>query len=278
MSLRTVALAGVAVLAVVVGLIVLVSSSLDGIVKSGIEKYGSEIMGTSVRVGSVEIKLQEAQGTIRGLRVGNPDGFPSDDAISFGEITLGIDIDSIGSADPIVLNVVKIVEPSVALSINAKGKNNISVLQANVNRFAGSGGGDSAPSESSSDAPPTLLSIRKLSIAGGKLAADLSAMGGPKLETGIAAVHLSNLGGRKGSTPGELGATIADAFTKSILVAASKSAIADSLNQILAEGLDSQILDDAKGSIKGAKDLVKEVDAKKGIDGAKDFAKGLLNR
>ena len=77
---------------------------------------------------------------------------------------------------------------------------------------------------------------------------------------------------------GELGAAIAGAFTKSILAAASKSVISGPLNEILAKGLDAQIVDDAMRGVKDAKDMVKGLDAKKGIDGAKDLARGLLDR
>jgi hypothetical protein len=251
MSFRTVAVAAVAVLAVVVALVVYLLSSLDGIVKGGIEKYGSEIMGTSVRVGSVEISLKEGKGTIRGLRIKNPDGFPSGDAVSFGEITLGIDIASLSSADPIVVTVVKIAEPSVSWALNEKGKNNISTLQANAKRYAGSGGGEEAPEESSSDEAPTLISIKKLSIAGGKLAADLSALGGPTLESKIAPVYLSNVGGSKGATPGTIGTTIASAFGKSVMNAVAQSQLQGQANKLLGKGLDKIDVDGAKGMLKG---------------------------
>ena len=82
------------------------------------------------------------------------------------------------------------------------------------------------------------------------MAADLSAIGGPKLETTIAPVHLNNLGGSKGSTPGKIGATVAGAFAKSVLTAVSRSAISGQLTQLLGKGI-------GEVNVEGAKDLVK---------------------
>ena len=51
------------------------SSRLDSLVAGLIEQYGSQIVGTPVRVGSVAIDLRAGRGTIRGLRVANPEGY-----------------------------------------------------------------------------------------------------------------------------------------------------------------------------------------------------------
>jgi hypothetical protein len=251
MKFRTVALAGVALLAIVAVFIVFVLSSLDGIVKAGIEKYGSEILGTSVRVDSVKIRMQEGKGTILGLRVASPGGFPPGDAIRFGEITLGIDIASLSSADPIVINVVNVADPSVSWVVNSKGKSNISVLKENATNYGNSQGGESTASETSSDEPPTLISIKKFSFTGGKLNADLAAVGGPELKSTIAPVELSNVGGSQGETPGRVGATIAGEFAKSVLSAVSQSPTSTQLNQFLGKGLDKLNADKVKGLVKG---------------------------
>ncbi|MBJ22968.1 MAG: hypothetical protein GY910_03195 [bacterium] len=250
MKIRTVALTGAALLLVVIGLSVILMSSLDGIAEAGIEKIGSEIMGAPVRVGFVKIDALDGKGSIHGLRVANPAGYPPGDAVSFGEITLGIDVMSLESANPIVINVVKVTAPSVSWTVNSKGKSNISVLEKNATDYAGSEAEPSQEPEPSSDEPQTLISIRKVSITGGSLAADLSAVRGPKIESTIAPIVLSNVGGTEGSTPEKIGATIATAFAKSVLKAVANSPIFTRLNQLLGEGLE-------KLNPNGVKDLVK---------------------
>ena len=49
-----------------------------------------------MRVDSVDIELAAGKGTIRGVRVANPEGYSSDDAIALAEIELAIDARSVG--------------------------------------------------------------------------------------------------------------------------------------------------------------------------------------
>ena len=81
-----------ALVAVIVGVGVFLYNSIDSIVKAGIEKYGSEITGTRVSVGSVDISLKSGRGTIRNVVVHNPKGFSSAHVFSLGEITVDLDV------------------------------------------------------------------------------------------------------------------------------------------------------------------------------------------
>ena len=248
MKLKNVVLGGAAVVVVAVVLAVYyLSASLDGIVRSAIEDYGSEIMGTSVRVSSVSIQLREGKGTIRGLRVANPDGFPPGDAVSFGEIALGIDVGSLTSRDPIVITLINVAEPSVSFVTDAQGGSNLQALQKNTARYSG-GSGDTA---AGSDEPPTRLTIRKFAVEDGLLAADLTAAGGKRVEAQLPPLRLSNVGGDKGGTPGEIGAAVAGAFVKSSLKAVARSQIDDQLDRLLSEKLGGSAGQAAKDLVKG---------------------------
>ena len=66
------------------------ASNLDGLVKQIIERTGSELTGTAVRLGAVEIDLTSGRGTLRNLRVANPDGFSGADVFSLGAILFEI--------------------------------------------------------------------------------------------------------------------------------------------------------------------------------------------
>ena len=95
-------------------------TNLDSIVKSAIESYGSEALATKVTVGGVSISLSNGQGTITNLRVAEPRGFGDGDAISFGEISVGIDAQSLVNQKPIVIDLVRVMDPSVEFEMNAK--------------------------------------------------------------------------------------------------------------------------------------------------------------
>ena len=74
-----------------VGFLTLTLSKLDGIVKSTIEQVGSDALGSSDKVGSVDIDLKEGRATIKNLKIKNPEGFSNESAISFGEMTAVVD-------------------------------------------------------------------------------------------------------------------------------------------------------------------------------------------
>ena len=94
--MKKIALGAVLVLLVTLGLVVyFLLSNLDGIVKAAIEKYGSEATQTVVSVNNVELGLKDGSGAIRGLSVGNPQGFKTKQAFSLGEISTQIDLKSL---------------------------------------------------------------------------------------------------------------------------------------------------------------------------------------
>ena len=65
------------ILVLLVGGFYFVYSNLDEIVRTAIEEYGSQVVGTSVSVSGVSISLTEGKGTIKELRVAEPKGFGS---------------------------------------------------------------------------------------------------------------------------------------------------------------------------------------------------------
>jgi hypothetical protein len=249
MKLKTIVL-GVAVVVLAVGgfAVYYLIISLDEMIRTAMEDYGSEIMGTSVTVSSVSIQLREGKGTVRGLRVANPDGFAPGDSVSFGQIGLDLDEGSLTSRDPIAITLVDIAEPAVSLVTDAEGQTNLQALQANIARYSGGGGGGAA---ADSEESPTRLTIRKFVFEGGVLAADLTAVGGERVEAKLPPLRLSNVGGSKGGTPGEIGAAVANAFVKNCLKAVARSQIDDQLGRLLDEKLGGEASQATKDALKG---------------------------
>ncbi|MGI9432524.1 MAG: hypothetical protein ACR2PQ_09940, partial [Myxococcota bacterium] len=69
--------------------------SLDARIARATEHVGSELTGTSVRVGSVDVDPAEGAATPRNLRVASPAGFSSEPALAFGEILVALDVASV---------------------------------------------------------------------------------------------------------------------------------------------------------------------------------------
>lgn len=196
-----------------VGIAWFLFTRLDSLVAQLIETHGSQATGTAVRVGSVSIDVAGGRGTIRGLRVANPKGYSRGDAFQLGEITLGIDLGSVRSS-PIVIDELTVSAPKASYEVDARGRSNFDAIKANLDR----GSSGTAAEASEDDAPPPRIAIKRFVFQEGTVSADFSAVDPKreKLEAALPSVRLQNVGGTRGGTPGELGKTIAGAFTRSV--------------------------------------------------------------
>lgn len=212
--------AAAVVLALVVGIAVFVFSSLDGLVKTAIEKVGSEVAGVPVTVSEVKISLSDGKASIKGLAVGNPKGFTTPKAMSFGEIAVAIDTGSV-TGNPVVIKDITVASPEVTVELGEKGSN-LDVIQANIAGKGGKSGGEasSSSSSSSSSGEEKKLIIDRLALTNGtvRLATALpdvqsSAKLGDIVLTGI---------GRKsgGASASEVAQQLLDAVAKSAVKSA----------------------------------------------------------
>ena len=144
MKIKSVLLLGILVILLGAGgTIYYVYSNLNEIVRTAIEEYGSEVLGTSVTVEEVSISLTDGKGRITGFKIAEPRGFGSGSAVSLGEIELGINLASIQKLDPLVIDLIRVDAPAVNYVVNAQGENNLTTLQKNMESYTGSGGSSS---------------------------------------------------------------------------------------------------------------------------------------
>lgn len=196
-------------------------SNLDGIVKAAIENYGSQATQTAVRVESVQIVLKDGSGSIRGLTVGNPQGFVAKQAFSLGEISTQIDLKSL-SEDVIVIEHITVRAPEVFFELNAKGENNLNVLNRNLSSGA-SGSSASSSSGKSSDSEPKLI-IRKLLFVDGNIHASVVPLN-KDYELKLPKIELKNLGGKNGATPTQIADQVLKVLTDRALAEVKKKGI-----------------------------------------------------
>ncbi len=115
---------------IVVGVIV-VGTSLDGIVKKGVETFGPQITKVSVNLESVHMVLFTGSATVTGLVVGNPEGYKTPQAISVGLAEVGVNPFSILS-DKIVIRTFHVISPEITFEGGLSG-NNLGKIMENVN-------------------------------------------------------------------------------------------------------------------------------------------------
>jgi len=146
------ALAGIVVLAGIA--IFLLLSNINGIVKNLVESVGSDVTGTSVSLGSADIDLRTGKGTLLGLTVSNPDGYGGGEAFEVSEITLEIDVYSIGK-NPLIINQI-VVDGATVNYIGVGNKSNLQTILDNV-KSGGSSGSDADSGGGSSGSDMLLI-------------------------------------------------------------------------------------------------------------------------
>ena len=201
-----------------IGLAVLVAAgayllwSLDARVARAIEAEGARIVGTPVHVESVDIELAAGRGTIRGVRIANPEGFSSADAISLAQIELVIDTRSLRE-QPFRITSVRVGDATVRFEIHEDGASNIERITRHVTHRS-----SEPDDEPAAGGEPTRLAIGEFAFAGGEILLERPNAEHPE-RVHLPDLALRDLGGARGASGGEIGEQIARAFTRRVIAA-----------------------------------------------------------
>jgi hypothetical protein len=230
---KTASVVAIALVSVVVLLVVVWTLSVDRAISASIEYYGSEALGTPVRVGWVSLATAEGRATIRDLRIAQPTGFGAGDVIVVDEITLQLDPASLVDGDPYVVHLVRIDGPRVNYVIQRDRSTNLAALQQNLDRNASA----AQPSEPPpADVVEARLRIVRLEIEGGRVDADMTALGIGRAEVALAPLHMDDLGGATGTSPGRIAQRVGSHFITTTLTKIAQSTIGRRLEQLFDQG------------------------------------------
>lgn len=114
---------------------IIVTLSLDGIVKSGIEDNGSQLLQTEVSVGNVNVSPFSGEGRIDEFRVANPDKFSDQDAIYIKEASIRVDVGTLLS-DQIIVEEIRVKAPELYFEQRGFGAN-LKTLNDNMGLSSG---------------------------------------------------------------------------------------------------------------------------------------------
>ena len=217
----------VAALALLAGATAYLVWSLDARVARAIEEQGTRIVGTDVRVDSVDIELTAGKGTIRGIRVANPEGYSPGDAIALEAIELAIDARSL-SEQPFRITRVNVGDSVVNFEVRDDGGSNLEYITRHIARGSDGAEGSEARGE------PKRFTIGEFAFAGGEIfvarpgVEDSDRVHLPDLE-------LRDLGGERGATGAEIGEQIARAFTRRVAAATASHQLGRAVEKELGE-------------------------------------------
>jgi len=245
-------LIGLAVLAIIAALAV--HFLLDGAIKTGVETVGPKLIKVDVKLASASLSIFSGAGGVKGLVVGNPEGFKTPSAISVGTASLAVQPGSIFS-DKIIIRSVIVEAPEITYEGSLKGSN-LGKIQENLQALAG---GDKSPAPAKDSQPGKKLQVDEFVITGGKVHVSFAGLAGKTATVPLPEIRLQNLGqGPEGITGVELTRQVLSAVLNGSLKA-SEAAVADLGKQAADLGKDAaKTATDAAGKVtKGIGDLFK---------------------
>jgi uncharacterized protein involved in outer membrane biogenesis len=203
----------VLVILVIIGAII-ASAFLGDITKKAIETLGPRITKVSVTVDQVHLSLLTGSASVKGLVVGNPQGYQAPQAISAGLIAVDLNPLSVLS-DKIVVHSLRMESPDITFEGGLRG-NNLSQILDNVNGSAqqSAQNGGAVPAGPNAPAKPSKkYEVDDLVITGAKVHVLLTDLGGKEQTLSLPPIHLTGLGkSQEGITVADLSRSVLDAI------------------------------------------------------------------
>ena len=247
-------LTGLAVVAVAAYIF---TPSLGSVVKYAVNKYGSEVTGTSVNLQNFDLSLKTGEASISGLTVANPKGYKSENILSLGDVKVKVDLKSLMS-DTIIIDEIIINKTEITYELLSLTQNNIKQLQANIAKNTASEAKASEKKEVKSEAPvaekdakPAKKVIIKLvRVEGTELSVQSSIPNAKSgIEVGLPLIEIKNIGDKNNGQT--IAQSISTILTK-IFNTASKAVVDNQLGDLknIAKENLNNVVDGVKDRIK----------------------------
>ncbi len=249
----------IALVVLIILAVIAVSLFLDTAVKRGVETVGPMVTKVPIKLDSVSLSLLSGSGKVKGLIVGNPEGYKTPSAIQVGTASLALQPGSLFS-DKVIIRSVNVQAPEVTFETDLKG-NNLSKILANVQSTTG--GGQTTPAQPKEPQPKAAqrkLQVDDFTISGAKLNVSVTSLGGKSATVNLPEIHLTGLGqGPEGITAAELTERVLRELEK-VAAQAATSAVADLSKQAtaLTQGLTTNATGVIEQTTKGLGDLFKK--------------------
>jgi len=169
--------------------------SLNKIVEKGVTTFGPQLTLTAVTLEESNISLFSGEGELKGLVIGNPKGFSSNNALSLDRIKVSIDVKSVFS-DNILIKQILIDGPKISYELAGK-KSNINAILDNMNSSAEKEE-KAKKTESKKEGTQKKVIIDLLKITNGKVDLAMTALGGKGFSIGLSDITIRDLGREKG--------------------------------------------------------------------------------
>ena len=250
-------------------------------VRQMVHIYGSQVVGTDVNIGRIDVSLKDGRGSVSDITVGNPSGYSKDLIINLGKAAVKVDVESVKKAlmetakktgpkvKTIVIDEVRISKPEVTYELMNLNRNNANDVMANIKKNTASSAKKEEPKPADKDAVQYNVAIKKVVVEDGTATIAAGLLGVSKsLSIPLPTVTVNNVGTEKqGITIGDGLARVFQEILKTTVSAVSKVDLSELLGGVgdLANGAVNAATDAAKGAAGAATDA-----AGKAAQGATD--------
>lgn len=230
--------------------------SLGSIVKSGITSFGPEVIKAPITVDGVSVSAFSGSGEIRGLVIGNPEGFKTPNAVKLGTASLQVKPMSLLS-DKVVVESVKADGAEITFEGSLTGSN-LGKIQENVDAYVTALLGSASADKKSSSGKK--LQVDSLVISNAKINLSMTILGGKSATIPLPDITLTKLGhGADGVTPAEvIKVVLKEVMTKTTGAVSGYLGSAGKAVTDAVKGAGGAAADAAKGVTKGIGDLFKK--------------------
>jgi hypothetical protein len=202
-------------------IVIAIGFNLGPIIKIGMEQIGPKVAQVSIKVDSVDVALLTGSATVKGLIVGNPQGYSTTQAISVGTIAVKLDPLSVTSAK-IVVRSIQVQSPEITFE-GGLSSNNLTRIADNVNAVSK----NSAPapanaSTQNASKPAPKIEVDDFLITGAKVHLYLTGLGNKEIS--LPDIHLTDLGkDSNGLTPAQLTGAVMSAISSDTVSAVTST-------------------------------------------------------
>lgn len=178
-------------------------------VRDMVHIYGSQVVGTDVNIGRIDISLKNGQGAVSDITVGNPKGYSKDLIINLGTVAVKVDTDSVMKAlketakktgpkvKTIIIDEIRVSKPEVTYELMNFNKNNADDILANIKKnTASSAKKEEKPVDK--DAPQYNVAIKKVVVEDGTATVAAGLLGvSQSLSINLPTITINNVGTEK---------------------------------------------------------------------------------
>lgn len=245
--------------------------SMENIIKRIVHQYGSEIIGTDVSIGGIDLQLSDGIGVVKDIKIANPKGYSAPNLFFLKELGVQIDISSLTS-DTIIIDKINIKNPEITYEMKTLSQNNVSDILNNIKKNTSSTDKTDEKQNNEDDASSKKVIIKQLVVSDGQVEAILGT-GSAKAPISIKlpTITMNNIGqDKKGASPIE---TISMVITK-IMQTVSQTVVSANLNQLKDASLKQA--KNIAGNLKESSEQLQE-QGKNAVNNAKDALGSLKN-